>query len=42
MNNFGHIKAMKVIFSSKCVKLDVVFKNGIEVGGNFDGFEHNW
>ena len=41
MNNFGHIKDMKVRFISKYSKFYVDFENVIKLGEHVDGFEDN-
>ena len=41
MNNFGQIKAMKVIIFSKCWKFYVYFGNAIKLRENVDGVEDN-
>ena len=41
MNKFGHIEAMKVIFSTKCSNFYVDFENAIKLRDNVDRFEDN-
>ena len=41
IKNFQHIKAMKVIFFSKCSKSYVYFKNTIKLRENVHSFEDN-
>ena len=41
MNNFGDIKAMKMIFSPKCSKFYVDFEKALKLERNVDGFEDN-
>ena len=41
MNNFGHIEAMKVIFSSKCSSVYVDFENTRKLPENADSFGDN-
>ena len=39
MNNFGHLEAMKVIFSSKCSSVYVDFENTRKLPENADSLE---